>query len=190
MRRRLEGTGIELVGLSELPDPPPDVSETGKNERENARMKAEAYRTATGMTVLAADSGLYIEGIPDSEQPGEHTRRAQGERMSDEAMIRHYAGLAKSLGGRAVARYRNAFCIAFPDGRVAEAFDESVASERFYLVDTPHERRTEGYPLDSLSVDIKSGRYYFDMEQSRADSDLAQADGFRDFILRSIEVNT
>lgn len=182
MRRALSHTGIELIGLSELEQAPADVDETGDTPLENARLKATAYRDATGMTTLAADSALYIDGLSDDRQPAVHARRMQGERMDDEAMIRFYADLVRPLGGKAVARYRNALCIAFADGRMAECFDDSVASEAFYLVDTPHPHRNEGFPLDSLSVDIKSGKYYYDLAEGRADTDLVQENGFVRFI--------
>lgn len=30
---------------------------------------------------------------------------------------------------------------------------------------TAHEKRVEGYPLDSLSVEITSGKYYYDIDE-------------------------
>lgn len=187
MRRRLSGSGISLISLSELESPPAPAVEDGCSPLENARIKAAHYRDATGMTVLAADSGLYIEGLSPGEQPAEHPRRMQGGRMDDEAMIAYYAAVATRLGGRAVAYYQNGLCIAFADGRMAEVADESVASERFYLVDVPHAGRTPGFPLDSLSVEIATGRYYMDLGASRGDSDLAQMDGIRTFVLNAME---
>lgn len=188
MRRWLEGLPVDLIGLRDLPTPPPDVEEDGDTPLDNARLKAIAYSNATGMTTLAADSGLYIDGLPDARQPAVHARRQNGHRMDDAEMIAHYAALATSLGGRAVARYRNALCIAFTDGRSVERFDDSVASFPFYLVATPHPRRTEGFPLDSLSVDIETGQYYFDMDAARADTDLAQQAGYRRFVRMALDL--
>lgn len=182
MRRWLALLPIELVGLTELETPPPDAEETGDTPLENARIKAITYRDITGMTTLAADSALFVEGLLPQEQPSVHARRMQGQRMDDEAMLAYYAGLAGRLGGRAVARYRNALYIAFADGRTAELCDDSVASRPFYLLDTPHPRRNPGFPLDSISADIETGRYYYDISTSRADGDLAQENGFRRFV--------
>lgn len=186
MRRWLAPLPIRLMGLTDLDAPPADVEESGHTPLENARLKAAAYRDATGRTTLAADSGLYIEGLPDDQQPGEHARRRQGRRMDDEEMIAYYAGLVQSLGGRAVARYRNALCLAFLDGRVMERFDDSIASAPFYLMDTPHPRRTKGFPLDSLSAQIESGRYYYDIEHGGTDGDLAQQNGFTRFVAEAM----
>lgn len=186
MRRWIAPLAVALIGLTDLAAQPPDVEETGHSPLENARLKALAYRDATGRTTLAADSGLYIDGLADDLQPGDHPRRMHGRRMDDEEMIAYYAGLARQLGGRAVARYRNALCIAFADGRLVERFDDSTASAPFYLVDVPHARRTSGFPLDSLSVDMDSGAYYYDLEASRAGSDLAQMNGYARFIAEAL----
>lgn len=182
MRRHLSSLSITLIGLSEIAYPPKEAMETGRNPLENARMKAIAYRDATGMPTLAADSGLYLEGVSDDQQPGEHARRLHDRRMDDEEMIAYYAALVSSMGGSVVARYRNALCIALLNGSVFDRFDDSIASESFLLVDTPHHKRTVGFPLDSLSVDIQTGKYYFDMNSTRLDSDLAMCNGYCQFV--------
>jgi 8-oxo-dGTP diphosphatase len=125
---------------------------------------------------------LYLDGVSEAMQPGVHIRRVRNRRLNDEEMIRHYARLASSMGGRVAARYRNALCIATADNRMFERFDDSVASEPFYLVDRPHSNRTPGFPLDSLSVEIAGGRYYFDLGFGRAEDDLAMCNGFANFV--------
>ncbi len=39
------------------------------------------------------------------------------------------------------------------------------------LSDTPHERKVEGFPLDRLSIDLRTGKYYYDLP----DHDLVQS---------------
>lgn len=189
MRRILAGLDIELTGLSDLQSPPHEAVESGNSPLENARIKALAYGRATRCATLAADSGLYLQDVPDALQPGEHARRIDGARLDDEGMIAHYSRLAASMGGRIVARYLNAACIVLPDGRLFERFDDSLSSRPFYLVQTPHTRRTKGFPLDSLSVDIQSGLYYYDMPPESLDSELVQEDGFRRFVREALGVN-
>ncbi len=41
----------------------------------------------------------------------------------------------------------------------------------------PHEIVKEGFPLDSLSIDISTGKYYYDL-QSNALDQVAVEDGF------------
>lgn len=183
MRECLASLPIELIGPLECGCQLLDVEESGNNPLENARVKAAAYRNASGMHTLAADSGLYLDGISQEAQPGVYIRRVQGKRLSDEEMIEYYARLAASMGGRVVARYRNALCVATADNRIFERFDDSVASKPFYLVDRPHPDRTPGFPLDSISVEIKSGLYYNDLGQYRTMDDIAMRYGFLDFVL-------
>ncbi len=58
--------------------------------------------------------------------------------------------------------------------------DESLWDESFIIVETPHKKRISGFPLDSLSTEIKSGRYYFDIELEKAiESNVDR--GFKDF---------
>lgn len=189
MKRSLSSLPVTLLGLADLASLPADVEETGITPLENACIKARHYRDITGMTTLSADTSLYVDGLPPDRQPGVHARRMLGERMDDEQMLQYYRELAASLGGRATARYRNALCIAFADGREMTRSDDSVASSAFYLVDTPHPKRVAGFPLDALSVDIASGQYYYDMKTSRADNDLAMMDGYCLFVREALEPN-
>lgn len=57
--------------------------------------------------------------------------------------------------------------------------DMSIASEPFTLVAEPHPKRVEGFPLDSLSIDIGSGKYYYDLEVK--DVSTSVDDGIRKF---------
>ena len=44
--------------------------------------------------------------------------------------------------------------------------DMSIATEPFILVSEPHPKSVEGFPLDSLSVDIATGEYYYDFPET------------------------
>ncbi len=128
----------------------------GKNE-------ALAYFDAFQMPVFSCDSGLYFDNVPDEIQPGVHVRTVKGKYLSDEEMIAYYGGLAGQYG-KLTARYRNAICLVMDENHIYESMDLSIASEPFILTDTPHSAvRKKGFPLDSLSLDIKTGKYYYDL---------------------------
>lgn len=186
MRRYLAGLPIVLDGLFSLDAPPAEADETGDTTLENARIKAIWYCRATGMPTLAADSALFIDGIPADEQPAAHARRMGGTRMTDEEMQAHFAALVHAHGGRLRAQYRNAACIAFPDGRILCRDDERIATKPFYLVDTPHAKRVVGFPLDSLSVEIQSGAYYYDLTDSLDNPDAPGA--FAEFVQEALRL--
>lgn len=179
MRRITKRLGIEIIGLKELGLPLPKVEENGQNPLENARIKADAYYKAFGMPVFSCDSGLYFDGLEEELQPGIHTRRVNGKELSDEEMIEYYAELARKHGNQLIGRYRNAICFIWDESHVYESMDVSLATESFVLVDMPHENKVPGFPLDSLSVDIKTGKYYYDLEERSVESEMEE--GFYQF---------
>lgn len=185
MRSRLEKIGIELIGLNDLRAEGkeiPEVVESGSTPLENARLKATAYYKAFGMPVFSCDSGLYFDNVPDEIQPGVHVRNVNGRCLTDEEMLEYYAGLARRYGDL-VASYKNAICLVVDENRIYESMDESMASEKFILTDKPHSAiRKKGFPLDSLSIDMKTNRYYYEL----ADDELEQF-AVEDGVLRFFE---
>ena len=179
MKKRLSGLGITLVGLKDLGCEIPEVVEDGKTPLENARKKAVAYFEAFRIPVFSCDSGLYIDGVPKNEQPGVHVRRVNGKVLSDEQMIVHYSSLAKKYGNP-TARYRNAICFVADEKHIYEAMEPSMGSSAFVLTSKPYPVMKKGFPLDSLSVDIKTGKYYYELTGNELDR-LAVEDGFAEF---------
>lgn len=187
MKRRLEPLGIELIGLQDIKAMGrtiPDVEENGVTPLENARLKAKAYYQAFQMPVFSCDSGLYFDNVPEEIQPGVHVRTVNGKYLSDEEMQAYYAGLAGKYGNL-TARYCNAICFVQDENTVYEAMEPSMESERFLLTDRIHPIRKKGFPLDSLSIDIKTGKYYYDLPEGALDR-VAVEDGFLGFFRRCL----
>jgi len=86
MREVFEPLGLNLISIGDLPLVLPVVDESGNSPLENARIKALAYykalreQTDTDYPVFSCDSGLYIEGLRENEQPGVHVRRVNGKK--------------------------------------------------------------------------------------------------------------
>lgn len=183
MRRRLAELDLEIMGLSDMDKPAPSVPEDGATPLENARQKAIAYYDAFGMPVFSCDSGLYLEGVPEELQPGVHVRTVKGRYLTDQEMLEYYGGLARKYGDLK-ARYRNAICLVLNREYIHESMDDSLASKEFLLTAVPHSRiRHGGFPLDSLSVDIKTGKYFYDLDETKMDQ-VAVEDGFIEFFRR------
>ena len=72
IRSLLAGVPVELVTLRDL-QPIEEPEETGLTFEDNARLKALYYSTHSGMTTVAEDSGLVIDGL-DGE-PGVRSAR-------------------------------------------------------------------------------------------------------------------
>lgn len=179
MKIRLEPLGIDLIGLEDVKKKGytvPSVSETGNTPLENARQKAMAYYQAFKMPVFSCDSGLYFDEVPDEIQPGVHVRNVNGRCLSDDEMIAYYTGLAKQYGNL-TAYYKNAICLVLDETQIFETMDPSIASEPVILTDTPHSKiRKAGFPLDCISLDLKTGKYYYDMPKEELEQ-LAVEDG-------------
>ena len=190
MRSRLKQLDIELIGLDDLRAEGktiPQVVEDGKSPLENARLKATAYYEAFNIPVFSCDSGLYFDSVPEAIQPGVHVRNVNGKCLTDDEMIDYYSGLVK-IYGNLVARYRNAICFVQDDTHIYEAMEPSMESEKFILTDRPHSIvRKKGFPLDSISLDIKTNKYYYDLPTNRLEQ-VAVEDGFLDFFKRVLDL--
>ena len=180
MRRRLAELDLEILGLEDMDKEAPYVPENGRTPLENARQKAFAYYEAFGIPVFSCDSGLYFQGVPEEVQPGVHVRTVGGKYLTDEEMLEYYGGLARKYGDLR-ARYRNAICLVMDSRHAYESMDDSLASSVFLLTAVPHSRiRHSGFPLDSLSLEVETGKYFYDLEETKMDQ-TAVADGFVSF---------
>lgn len=179
MKSAVKSLDIELIGLNDLDCKIPRIDENGNTPLENAEIKAKAYYEVFHMPVFSCDSGLYFDELKEEEQPGIHVRRIHGKELSDDEMIQYYASLAKQYGGKITGRYRNAIYFILDENHHYSSMDLSIATEPFVLVAEPHVKRVEGFPLDSLSIDMASGKYYYDLKTK--DVSTSVDDGVREF---------
>jgi len=97
-----------------------EVEETGQTFEENARIKALAYATASGLLTLADDSGLEVDALGGA--PGIHSARYAGVGAGDADRVRKLlAALADQPLGDRSARFRCVVALAAPDGAVYTA---------------------------------------------------------------------
>ncbi|MDE5778506.1 MAG: hypothetical protein K2I10_08420 [Lachnospiraceae bacterium] len=191
MKHRLKKIDIELIGLGDLKAAGksiPKVLENGNTPLENARLKALKYYEAFQMPVFSCDSGLYFDNVPDEVQPGVHVRNVNGKCLSDQEMMEYYAGLVRKYGNL-IARYRNAICFVMDEKRIYESVDSSMDSEKFILTDKPHSAiRKKGFPLDSMSIDMKTNKYYYDLPADELEQ-FAVEDGVLLFFQKVLNLN-
>ena len=148
------GEAVRLRSLAEFPDVP-EVPETGRTFEENAMRKARTVALATGLPVLADDSGLEVDALGGA--PGVHSRRAAGEGATDPERI---AWLLHRLEGvppeRRTARFHSVVALAVPapDGTVqVDTFHGTVEGR---ILDTP--RGTGGFGYDPVFLVVELGR--------------------------------
>ena len=102
--------GLDVVSARELGLPEPD--ETEDSFIGNARLKALAAATASGMPAIADDSGLCVDGLGGA--PGIYSARWAGPGKDfSVAMARVNAELADHPRA---AHFICALCVAWPDG--------------------------------------------------------------------------
>jgi len=184
MIKMLDGLDLCIVGLESLAMEIKEAKETGKDPLSNATQKAMSYFEQIKQPIFSCDSGLYFEGVDEKDQPGVLIKRINGNNLSHSEMLIYYSNLASSYGGKLIAYYKNSICLVMNENNIYKYDGEDINSEKFYIVDKPHEKYREGFPLDSLSVEIASMKYYYDLEGSKSES-LGVINGFRNFFIRS-----
>ena len=179
MRTALESFDLEIVGLNDMEGELPIIEENGTTPLENAKIKAKAYYERFKMPVFSCDSGLYFDELDEKEQPGLYVRRVGGKELTDDEMIEYYAALARRHGGKITGQYRNAIFFVLDEQHCYSSMDESIFTEKFIMTAIPHPKRIEGFPMDSLSIDISTGKYYYDLDVK--DVSTSVDDGVRKF---------
>lgn len=192
MKETLRGIPLLLTDLCDSSDGVTDAEENGQTPMENAEHKAVHYWKQLRRPVFSIDSAMCFRGVSPEDQPGVHVRRRNGHRMDDEEMIAYYAALANKYGGRLEAYYHNALCLVLDDAHVLRHDEDALNTMPFLLVDQPHARRQNGFPIDSLSVDIRTGAYFYDLPATQGQgatedeplADLALISGFAELFKR------
>ena len=155
---RLKENNIELLTVKDI-NIDIKIDENGKDAIENAYLKAKAYYDATKLITIGMDNNLFIEGLPDEKQPGTYVRRINGKELTDDEMLEYYLNLVKEYGGRLTAKW--VYGIVIYDGKKRKEYTWST--KPFYFIDKASNKRNKGYPLDSMSIDIKSNKYFVDL---------------------------
>ena len=140
----LAESGIEAVGLPAFPGVPvaPEDEDTFAG---NARAKARHYAAATGLAVLADDSGLRVAALGGA--PGVHSARFAGPGASDaDNRARLLAELAGATDRR--GEFVCALCLLDPTGRLPTVEVEGTCRGTLLA----EERGGEGFGYDPLFV--------------------------------------
>lgn len=129
-RELLAGSGWTLLTPAEV-GLDLTVEETGDSYAENARLKAEAYARASGLTALADDSGIEVDALDGA--PGVHSARYAGQDTTHAHKIKVLLAAIRDVPPeRRTARFRAVIAISPPQGptRYAEGVCEGAIAER------------------------------------------------------------
>ncbi|KKB76197.1 hypothetical protein VW29_20855 [Devosia limi DSM 17137] len=109
--------GLEIVSAGELDLSEPD--ETGTTFAENARIKAHAAASASGMLALSDDSGLCVDAL--GGKPGVYTANWAGPDKDFTHGMKRVEDALQAANATTPGQRRGSFnatlCLAHPDGR-------------------------------------------------------------------------
>ncbi len=152
-----EGLPVELLSLADLGQPLAEPDETGATFAENARQKAIAYATMSGLPCLADDSGFVIEALDG--RPGVLSARAPG--GSDAGRVQWAYGELDARGSRSsAAAFVCAMALASPDGTVLHETEGRVDGEI-----SPEPRGAAGFGYDPMFLYPPAGRTFAEMRR-------------------------
>lgn len=140
-----------------------EVEENGSTAIENALIKARAYAKETSLPVFAMDDTLYIDNIPDDKQPGLFVRRVNGKKLNDEEMIEYYSNLAKEYGTNGLLTGRWIYGMALINN--GHEYTYTWSKQNFYITSTPSNIINPGYPLNTISINIKLNKYFTELTE-------------------------
>ena len=173
MRAMFAPLGIEVVGAAEFGLAEPD--ETEDSFVGNARIKARAAMEATGLPVLADDSGITVDALGGA--PGVYTAdwaATPTGRDFMQAMTRTWEALeAAGAPEPRTAQFRATLVMMWPDGH--EEVFEGIAPGR--LVWPP--RGVAGHGYDPIFVPEGHDRTYAEMTAEEKNAISHRADAFR-----------
>lgn len=119
-RELLAPLGFTVVSAADKNLPEPE--ETGSTFEENARIKALAAATATGLLALSDDSGLVVDAL--NGDPGIYSARWAGPDKDFAMAMRNIEELLQAKGAltpdRRTARFVAVLSLAQPDGTTRE----------------------------------------------------------------------
>lgn len=161
--------GLEVLTMRDLPEAIAEPVEDGATLEENAYIKAREIQAATGMTVIADDTGLEVDALNGA--PGVFSARFSGENATYESNCRL---LLEKLDGvpqtERTARFRSVLCWCDPFRSVmAEGSVEGTIAEEM--------RGKEGFGYDPLFTPEGSARTFAEMspEEKNATSHRGRA---------------
>ena len=140
-----------------------EVEENGSTAIENALIKARAYAKETSLPVFAMDDTLYIDNIHDDKQPGLFVRRVNGKKLNDEEMIEYYSNLAKEYGTNGLLTGRWIYGMALINN--GHEYTYTWSKQNFYITSTPSNIINPGYPLNTISINIKLNKYFTELTE-------------------------
>lgn len=168
--------GITVVGAAERDLPEPDETET--TFVGNARIKAHAATTATGLPALADDSGIVVDALDGA--PGVYTAdwaETPNGRDFRMAMEKTWSLIGKSGSNPPyTARFCSTLVLAWPDGH-DEVFEGTAEGTLVWPT-----RGADGHGYDPMFQPVGHNRTFAEMPFAEKNAISHRADSFNKLI--------
>jgi XTP/dITP diphosphohydrolase len=175
----------EVVELLPRPADVPDVVEDSGTLVGNARLKASAIATASGLPAVADDTGLEVDAL--GGLPGVDTAFFAGPDATDHdnrsKLLADLAALGPETGRR--ARFRTIAMVRWPGGR--ELWTEGTCEGQI----APEERGARGFGYDRVFVPVEGdGRSFAEMSSDEKHALSHRGRAFTALLERLTELTT
>ncbi|MDO8522966.1 MAG: leucine--tRNA ligase [bacterium] len=187
------GLAIKLKSPKEIGIKDFDVLEDGKTLAENSEKKARALAGKTKLSVLADDSGFFIDGaeidpmmVKRNALNGKDEKSLSVEEIGA-LMLEYYKKIAAERGGKVDAEWRNSLCLV-----TSEKFAIHVEARRpVILTDKPHGAMDPSLPLRPLYMSRATGKYVLEQSEDEEMKELLPIiEGIKKLFTPSIKVFT
>jgi XTP/dITP diphosphohydrolase len=163
----------DAVELLPRPADVPDVVEDGDTLLDNARLKARALCSATGVAAVADDTGLEVDALDGA--PGVHSARFAGDNATyADNVDKLLTELARHPGLARTARFRTVAIVARPNG--TEVVAEGIVDG--HITDSP--RGVDGFGYDPVFAPADGdGRTFAEMTADEKNTISHRGSAFR-----------
>lgn len=180
----LANYNIEVLSLKDM-NLTLESEENGKTAIENALIKARECFKKTNMPSMGMDDSLYLEGVPENEQPGLFVRRVNGKSLDDRELLEHYINLVKKYGVAGKMNCKWVYGLAVINEK-GEEKTYTWEKGNFYMVDIPSSVINPGYPLNSISKYNNLDKYFTEVTAADLDVIKVNEDDVVEFIKNNI----
>lgn len=179
--KNILGNAYKIVSLEDV-GIRSQAEEDGVDPKENALKKARYCFQMTGKDSFSMDFGFFIEGLSENEQPGSSVKSvvpiSREREPTDEEILDYYKSLISRLGGKVNVYWLRALAYVSKDG---EYIKETKIPK--ILIGTPHWTRFKGFPMTSIQLDPRTGKYESELtEEEKRESHKDEDEILRNFI--------
>ncbi|MBN1263079.1 MAG: hypothetical protein JW991_01855 [Candidatus Pacebacteria bacterium] len=146
---------VRVFGLADL-EIKEKPREDGQTAEANAEIKAKFYSQKCHLPVFAEDEALYVDFLPEDQQPGVHIRRIDGKtEVDDDELFAYWEKIINSVSrSKRTGHWHIAYTFLIPD-KEAKTF---AIDWPIVFFSPPSGIRIPGWPISSLAGPPEFGK--------------------------------